>query len=394
MPNPGLPPTLLTPGNNSTGPQLGEQFTWQFNTANADTQGKFAFRGGPFGVQYTEEVSGVPAAGFNIESVGFSPDGTRLAVGQVTASGSPRLRVLNLSTMAYVTGITVATGAVNAVAWSPNNLLLATAHQSNGFAVYNTSTWTTITGIPSLGSVSGRSLAFSPDGTKLAVGYSVAPFFTVYNTSDWSVVSGTPVMPFQARSLAFSPNGSFLALALDGSPGLTVLNTSDWSVVPNTMTTTAPRFGVTWAPDGTRLVLGGGTASSTQIQVVNTSTWSLVLGFSGLGGAVNSVQYSPDGTLVAASVEGTVAGAKGFKLLKTSNWTTDPRSLDLGGSGRSVSFSPDGSRLAVGRNAADHLRIIERTPGQRWWNGTAWQDTEVFITSSSQSLTLPPNSWM
>ena len=69
----------------------------------------------------------------------------------------------------------------------------------------------------------GFGVAFSPDGSFLAVAHRGGDHLTVLNTSDWSEVFGVPSPPDDGRAVAFHPDNSFLAVAHLGGDYLTVL---------------------------------------------------------------------------------------------------------------------------------------------------------------------------
>jgi hypothetical protein len=52
-------------------------------------------------------------------------------------------------------------------------------------------------------------------------------------------------------------------------------------------------------------------------------------------------------------------------------------------------FNPTDARAT--QEAFAFRRVTDA--GEEWWNGTGWQSTEIFITSSDEQLVLPPGAW-
>ena len=142
------------------------------------------------------------------------------------------------------------------VAFTPDGSLLAVAHVGGDkLTVLNTSDWSEVSGVPSLPNT-GNGVAFSPDGSLLAVAHSGGDCLTVLNTSDWSEVSGVPPLPSTGRGVAFSPDGSLLAVGHRDGDGLTVLNPSDWSEVSGVPALPDDGRGVAFSPDNSFLAAG------------------------------------------------------------------------------------------------------------------------------------------
>jgi hypothetical protein len=145
-------------------------------------------------------------------------------------------------------------------------------------------------------------LVYSPDGTRLAsIGLDRA-------LRIWDATTGQEFRNLDGgraaevgRILAFSPDGSALALAQGSHRTVQV-----WDVTSGraAFTLTSPAsdiFGVTYSPDGTRL------AMAQQAQVVKL--WDVrsrreILGLRGPRSMVRAVAYSPDGTRLAAVTYG------------------------------------------------------------------------------------------
>jgi WD40 repeat protein len=182
-----------------------------------------------------------------------------------------------------------------------------------------------------------RSVAYSPDGTRLA---SASLDRTV---KVWDVTSGTEVATLrghtgQVQSVAYSPDGTRLASAAEDTT-VKIWDANSGAEVATLRGHAANVWSVCYSPDGTRL------ASASEDQTVKL--WDVRRGaelatLRGHTSWVTSVAYSPDGTrLASASYDQTVKvwDAKSGAPIATLPRLAVPLSS-------SVAYSPDGARLA------------------------------------------------
>ena len=169
--------------------------------------------------------------------------------------------------------------------------------------------------IPHTSSV--RSVAFSPDGTRVLSG-------SGDNTLKlWDAATGALVRTFQGHS------GGVSTRVRSDSAGKTVK-----------VTEIRPVTSVTFSPDGTRVLSGSGDKT---LKLWDAATGSLVRTFEGHSDWVYSVAFSPDGTRVLSG-----SGDKTLKL-----WDAATGALVRTFEGHSdwvlsVAFSPDGTRVLSG----------------------------------------------
>lgn len=139
-------------------------------------------------------------------------------------------------------------------------------------------------------------LAFSSDGERLA---SVSTDNSV-RAWDWRNRQSTAEMKVTASKIAFSPDGS--QLAVGETTQITIWNPQNGTLT-NTLST-GPRT-VTdlliYSPDGQYIINGGSIQSLT---VWDSQSGKLVNTLPGAGGEENSIAFSQDGTLLATSVLG------------------------------------------------------------------------------------------
>jgi WD40 repeat protein/serine/threonine protein kinase len=230
-------------------------------------------------------------------------------------------------------------GYGSAVAFSAAGRLLARRRRGGAVEIWGLTADRPVTTLPPAGNV--YSLAFSPNGKRLAVGYGSGAGAAPVKL--WEVGSGrlSLTLPGHAHyvsSLAFSPDGRLLASGgHDSSLRVWDLVTGREALALKNRTGSVN--GVAFSPDGTH-VAGAGDRTAT---VWNVKTGEEAQSLWGHAGTVTSVAFSPDGSrLASGGVDRTV---------RVWDLKTGRESQSLKGhteSVWSVAFSPDGSRLASG----------------------------------------------
>lgn len=138
-----------------------------------------------------------------------------------------------------------ASAAGYAVAYSKDGSLLAVglATANNAVRIYNIVDNTTFTLPEPTNRVSG--VSFSSDGQYLAVAQTSAPHVLVYDTSTWMTVSSGS-WPSNGMGVGFSIDSKYLAAATNDSPYLTVKDVGTWSSVSVSGLPSGASFGATF----------------------------------------------------------------------------------------------------------------------------------------------------
>jgi WD40 repeat protein len=233
-----------------------------------------------------------------IESLAFSPDGTKLGSG--VAGGSNYIQNAAtgtaLASSASYAGFSLVSEDVNAhslgVAFSSGGLF-ASACEDGTLRVWNSANaqvWSTNTAQAS----NITSVAFSPDGTLLASA-SEDGTIMIWATNTWSCVQTLTGHTGGVTAVAFSPNGNLLA---SGGEDQTV---RFWNVSSGTCLLTATGHtdvvtSVAFSPDGSRVVSG---SQDNTIRIWSTAKGSLLQTCGAHTDFIKAVAVSPDGTLCA-----------------------------------------------------------------------------------------------
>ncbi len=259
---------------------------------------------------------------------------------------------------------------IAAIAWSPDNKLIASGSNDNTVQVSNaingtqTQTYRGHTGV-----VLG--VSWSPGGKSIASGSSDR------SVQVWDPISGQPLHRYPAvlaevSSVAWSPDG--MRIAIGGNDKLVHV----WNVTTNIIVTYRGHsntvLGVTWSPDG-KLIASA--SEDTTVQVWNATTGSKVLIYPGHTKKVHSVAWSRDGKYIASG--GDDAKVQVWNATNGNTVFTYPGHTQLVWA---VAWSPDSKRIA----SASQDRTVQVWDALTGRNSYTYHGHHDFVHTVSWSL--------
>lgn len=240
-------------------------------------------------------------------------------------------------------------------------------------------------------------VAWSPDGSKLAVGGSKdygKPFYvggdstnswkahlTIYDASTWQVVLepeyGRDMVNQSFRALAWSPNSQLLAYSLEIG-GVEVIDARTGQLLSEQMGFAGTVVGVAWSPDGSRLLATGDTAYGLRRWRVSDNV-SVRL-FDERMSNSSSVAWSPDGTRIASG------DYQGNVCLWTAATNRCDGFIHAHFTTFGIAWSPDGNQIAT---VGGIIRIWDTHTGKlirSFGEDNAWVYNEIEWSSSGQQV--------
>ena len=231
----------------------------------------------------------------SINSVAFSPDGTRLA----SSGDDGSLVVWDVAVRRSLGGLppAVESGALNSLAFSPDGATLAIASSDTTILLWDVAAGQLRGRLEAGHTRPVRSVAFSPDGRTLASGSDDA------NVRLWEVAAGRPIDPplvghiGTVHSVAFSRDGTLASAGADRTIRL-------WDVAARRPLPDLPVRhteevnGLAFSPDGATLASGSG--DRTVILWDVATRWPIDPPLEGHTGGVWSVAFNADGSTLAS----------------------------------------------------------------------------------------------
>ncbi len=295
-----------------------------------------------------EPADGAPRG--RIHAVRFSPDGTLVASGaedgtiHVVERASGRL----LHRFPH-------TGAVRCLDFSPDGRLLASGGDDRTVRIRNVESGQDVRLISQLPGT-GKAVAFSDDGTRLAIG--TFDQVLIFDTGDWTRVRLLE-LPSYVTALDYGFSGSLLAIGRQDSR-VVVIDSESGGTIAELEGHTQSVEAVAFHPSLRRVASAGGDRTIRIWDLTAVPARRQKHRLDGHTEAIRGIGFNADGTLLAsASADGTARlwdPDTGFNLLvlHAVDDTVDSSAL-----------SPDGTRLACGiRDAVQVLEIDSRAFNQ------------------------------
>jgi RNA polymerase sigma factor (sigma-70 family) len=283
--------------------------------------------------------------GSPVASVAFSPDGKRLATG----SWDNLVRIWDPTTGDCVRAIHPQDGWIWAVAFSPDNELLATAgdQRSRRVRLWNVATGKLVRTFEGHGDAI-HGLSYAPDGKTIA---SASYDGTVRL---WEAATGKELRQINAgamprlSSVAFSPDGKTLATT-DTSDTVSLWEAETGKGVGNLSAAARGVVSAVWSKDGKQIVAG--------FEDGNVSVWDVASArelhhVRGREMPALSVAFAPDGKTFAAGYGDWQDGRRDLKAGGVVLWDTATgkvvrRFEDYIAPVQGIAFAPDGKALAA-----------------------------------------------
>ena len=275
-------------------------------------------------------------------------------------------------------------GRINEVAFSPDGSLLAVA-SSIGIWLYDAATSRELALL--LGHTSEvTSVSFSPDGSTLASGSADG------TVKLWDVATRRNIATLRGHrnnvtSVSFSPDGSTLASgARYGTVKLwDVATRRNIATLEAHTSTRGGVLSVSFSPDGS--TLASGSHDDTVVKLWDVATRRNIATLEGHRNNVTSVSFSPDGSTLAS-------GAR-YGTVKLWDVATRRNIATLEGHRNnvtSVSFSPDGSTLASGSHD-DTVKLWDMATRQNIATLEGHTSEVLSVSFSPDGSTLASGSW-
>jgi WD40 repeat protein len=216
------------------------------------------------------------------------------------------------------------------------------------------------------------SIAFSPDGKRLATGTQSTAMRSLNRAKNgiavkiWDVKTGNTLLTINGftsdiNSIAFSPNGNFLATASKTAK----IWDSD-SGIEITEILTPDVSGVAFSPDGETIATS---SKDGMVKIWNVASGKETTSFLGHTSYISTIVFSPDGKYLATG--GYDSMAKIWDLEQKKDIISIK--VERGGFFTTIAFSPDGKRIATGSNAST-VKV---------WDVMSGKETAMFITQNS-----------
>jgi WD40 repeat protein/serine/threonine-protein kinase RIO1 len=298
-----------------------------------------------------------------VETVAFSPDGSRVASG--AANG--HIRLWNPATQTLERELIGHGDAVKSLAFSPDGAALASGCDDGTVRIWSLDAagpMAVLAGVTGLSAV-----AFSPDGTQLAVaprGTGAVEIWNPRTVRRLRILAGGAGAVTQ---LAYSPDGGQLAAAFASPPltgGVRVWNMRTGELVSTCGDRSTATLTVAFSPDGTRLLLGSGKHSLSSDGDVTanggTVTWDLRS-----DSLLMAAAHAPVASFLTT---GAVFGLDGHRVACRASHLLDAATgapvtpLPPVGQLGCLGVSPDGSALAIGQ-ASGNVFLVSFETGKQ-----------------------------
>ncbi len=318
-----------------------------------------------------------------VESVAFSPDGTKIASG----SHDSTIKLWDVQSGELLNTFKGGKDAVESVSFSPDGTMIASGSYDWTIKLWDVQSSTLVSVIEDKGSAI-NDIAFSSDGTMIV---SVGEYgdIKLWDVETGRLLKKLGVNGMPINSVAFSPDGIMIAT---GGGEDSIIRLWDIQSGKQIRTLKGHYYGLAFSPDGNQIASGDGKA----IKLWNTQSGRLLNTLKGHKDVARCIAFSPDGTTI-------VSGGSNDDTVKLWN-AKSGRLLDVfeghRGSVNSVAFSPNGTKIVSGSydktiklwDISSQPAISERQELEQLRAEKATQEREAATKSMKQSTTIPQNT--
>ncbi|HTK11852.1 MAG TPA: hypothetical protein VL485_32065 [Ktedonobacteraceae bacterium] len=290
----------------------------------------------------------------NFTTEAWSPNGQYLALGTFDTTSTVGKNNGIVKIYDAITGKTVHTyhghaNAITAIAWSPNNNLIASGDTGGQVQIWNAKTdeniyTNTYYHLDRYFSSPVVSVAWSHNGKRVASAYLDG------TVQAWNIVDGTNIYTYNTadsqgvQSMAWSSDGKYIAAGSENGT-IQIWDAATKETITSYQSHSDSVNALSWSQSGKYLASG---SHDTTVLIWNIDTREVIFTYKGHAGSVSTVAWSPDGKRIAsASTDRTVQvwdatdGGHLYTFEKHSKGVIE------------VAWSPDGKYLASIGNTSE-----------------------------------------
>jgi serine/threonine-protein kinase len=266
-------------------------------------------------------------------------------------------------------------GPLNALGWSPDGTMLATAGNSDGSVrIWKNSTWDQIALLQG-NSKEVNSLAWSPKGDYLAT-YDKENKVILWDVKTWSQTASFFIHNgenYFHKNILWTIDGMHIgALSIDGVQLFAFNNPNKYDLF---CTSICVYSGLTFSPDGKEMAsLGPKASSGYRIYIWNLSTKKLTSSLESEEGTYQEgIEWSPDGKVIAVGADvwnsqtnNNIIQSVWFWRMDTKTRINPTEQNTHTGTISDISWAPDSSQLASG-GINGNILLWDPTTGDPWY---------------------------
>ncbi|HZF13379.1 MAG TPA: WD40 repeat domain-containing protein, partial [Thermoanaerobaculia bacterium] len=286
-----------------------------------------------------------------IYAAALSPDDRYLAVGGYFSLFGSEIRLYNFQTGEVVAVLNGHLNVINALAFSPDGRMLASASFDKTVHLWDVSSRQSLLVLRHDDAV--YTVAFSPDGTRVVSGS------WDWTVRLWDAKSGALIRKMEGhkdkvRSTAFSADGRYIASGSDDK-SVRLWDAATGAFVKELSRSDAGVYGLSFTPDSQRLLVENVPRRNTY-KVISVPEGRALASFEKHDNRAIAVAVSPDGKVAAT-------GGGSDRVIYLWDLATGSVIRKLAGSGRhvwSVGFASDGRSIAFGTTShGEGMNLLE-----------------------------------